>query len=68
MKDQIPQKEERLIRLKEVLAIIPVQKSCWWNWVKTQKAPAPIRLGRCTCWRYSEIIAMTRVEKSNKNA
>lgn len=45
----------RLIRLKQVLEIVPVSKSTWWSWVADSKAPAPIKLGRCTCWVYSDI-------------
>jgi prophage regulatory protein len=49
----------RLIRLKEVLRIVPVSASTWWNWVATSRAPAPIRLGnRCTCWRYIDVISL----------
>ncbi len=50
----------RLIRLQEVLKIIPVSRSCWWAWVGAGKAPTPIRLGRrCTCWRYADVVALT---------
>jgi prophage regulatory protein len=49
----------RLIRLKEVLRLVPVSASTWWNWVATSRAPAPIRLGnRCTCWRYADVISL----------
>jgi prophage regulatory protein len=52
----------RLLRLPQVLALIPVSKSCWWQWVRDGKAPQPIHLGdRCTCWRYADIIALTKV-------
>jgi len=51
----------RLLRLPQVLALIPVSKSCWWQWVRDGKAPQPIHLGdRCTCWRYGDIIALTK--------
>jgi prophage regulatory protein len=51
---------KRLLRLPQVLALIPVSKSCWWQWVRDGKAPQPIHLGdRCTCWRYSDVIALT---------
>jgi prophage regulatory protein len=54
----------RLIRLKEVLRIVPVSASTWWNWVATSRAPAPVRLGnRCTCWRYSDVIALATGEE-----
>lgn len=49
----------RLIRLREVLQIVPVSPSTWWSWVAASRAPAPVRLGkRCTCWRYSDVIAL----------
>src|SRR3989304_1231778 len=52
---------DRLLRLPQVLQIIPVSKSTWWSWCKTGRAPKPIRLtAGCTCWRRSEILAMTR--------
>ncbi|WP_083761236.1 helix-turn-helix transcriptional regulator [Pelobacter propionicus] len=47
--------ELRLLRLKQVLEIIPVSRSTWLDWVAHSRAPAPIKLGRCSCWRYSEI-------------
>jgi len=53
----------RLIRLREVLQIVPVSPSCWWNWVKEKRAPVPVHLGkRCTCWRYADVIAMAGKE------
>lgn len=54
------QDPNRLIRLKEVLTLVPVRSSTWWAWVAAGRAPGPIRLSsRCTCWRYSEVIAWT---------
>ncbi len=54
-----PLDPNRLIRLKEVLRIVPVSASTWWNWVATSRAPAPVRLGRrCTCWRYTDVISL----------
>lgn len=55
-----PPDPNRLIRLPEVLQILPIQKSTWWKWVADKKAPAPIHLGRCTCWKYSEVVALTQ--------
>jgi len=53
------QDPKRLIRLPQVLSLIPVSKSCWWQWVREGKAPKPIYLGkRCTCWRYADVIAL----------
>lgn len=48
----------RLLRLWEVLQLVPVKKSTWWLWCKQGKAPAPVHLGtRVTAWRYADVIA-----------
>ena len=52
---RLESKIDRLLRLKEVLEIVPVSKSTWWAWVAASLAPAPIKLGRCTCWKHSDI-------------
>jgi len=50
---------EALLRLPDVLKLIPVSKSTWWNGVKTGKFPKPVKLGeRTTCWRRSDIQAL----------
>ncbi|RME56769.1 AlpA family phage regulatory protein, partial [Candidatus Parcubacteria bacterium] len=49
---------ERLLRLPDVLARVGVSKSTWWEWARTGKAPAPVRLSaRCTVWRESDLNA-----------
>jgi len=54
--------DQALLRLPEVLKLIPVSKSTWWNGVRTGKFPQPVKLGeRTTCWRRSDIL--TLVEK-----
>ena len=35
--------------------LIDVAPSTWWQWVSEGRAPAPIRRGRCTFWRESDI-------------
>lgn len=47
----------RLMRLVEVLKLVPVGKSTWWAWVANGTAPKPVKLGRCTFWRYSDVIS-----------
>lgn len=48
-----------LLRLPEVLSLIPVSKSTWWCGILAGRFPAGIRLGsRCTCWRASDIRAL----------
>lgn len=53
-------KRDRLIRLKEVLELVPVCKSTWWAGVKTGRYPAPVHhLGpRITAWSMSSIMQL----------
>lgn len=45
-----------LLRLPEVLALIPVSASTWWNGVLTGRFPKGVRLSnRCTCWKAGDI-------------
>lgn len=49
----------RLIRLKELLRIVPVSKTAWYDGVKTGRYPQPVCLGpRTVAWRLSEIEAL----------
>ena len=49
----------RLIRLNEVLELLPISKSTWWDGVGTGKYPQPVKLGpRLTCWRLADILAL----------
>ena len=51
----------QLIRLNQVLELIPVAKSTWWEGVRTGKFPQPVKLGdRITCWRLEEILELAR--------
>jgi len=52
------QKETRikLLRISQVLEIVPIAKSTWWKWVASGKAPKPTRIGRCTFWKELDII------------
>ena len=45
-----------LLRLPQVLAIVPVGKTTWWAGVKAGRYPKPIKISaRCTAWRSSDI-------------
>lgn len=53
------EKKDRLLRLNQVLDIIPVAPSTWWLGVKEGRFPQPIKLGpRTTAWRESEILKL----------
>jgi len=55
-----------LLGLKEIIGdkasgtkgIVPVSRSKWWSGIKTGLFPAPIKLGRRSLWRYTEIMAL----------
>lgn len=50
---------EGYVRLPQVLAVIPVCKSTWWNGIRAGKYPKPVKLGpRTTVWRVSDIREM----------
>lgn len=49
----------RLVRLDDVLSLLPVSRSTWWKGVKEKRYPQPVKLGkRITCWRLDDIIAL----------
>ena len=44
------------LRLPQILAIIPISKSAWWEGCRTGRFPKPIKLGpRTTVWRAEDI-------------
>ncbi len=50
---------DRLVRLKEVLTLIPISPASWWNGIRAGKYPRGVKLGpKTTCWRLSEIRAL----------
>ena len=45
-----------LLRLPQVLALIPVSRSGWWQGVKDGRYPQPVKLGpRVTVWKAEDI-------------
>ncbi len=43
---------DQLFRIKQVLEILPIGRSTWWEGVRSGVYPEPIKLGpRTTCWR-----------------
>lgn len=58
-----------LLRLSQVLELIPVARSSWWAGVKSGKYPQPVKLGPATtCWRAAEILSfIDNLGKSDEN-
>jgi prophage regulatory protein len=47
---------DRLLRLQQVLELVPLARSTWWAGVRAGHFPAPVRLGpRLVAWRYRDI-------------
>jgi predicted DNA-binding transcriptional regulator AlpA len=48
--------ETGFLRLPQVLEVIPLGKSSWWEGVKSGRFPKPVKLSaRCTAWRAEDI-------------
>lgn len=48
-----------LLRLKQVLKLIPVSRSTWWSGVRAGRFPRGVKLTpRTTAWRASDILAL----------
>lgn len=44
------------LRLRQVLTVIPVGKTCWWEGVRSGRYPKGVKLSpRCTAWRAEDI-------------
>lgn len=53
---------DSLLRLPEVLALIPVSRATWYSGVKNGRFPQPVSLGpRCVAWKASEIQRLVSV-------
>ncbi|RRD72421.1 MULTISPECIES: AlpA family transcriptional regulator [unclassified Desulfovibrio] len=58
MSDVHPIHSQRLLRINQVLAIVPVGRSSWWEGCRTGRYPKPVKLGpRTTVWRAEDIAA-----------
>ena len=55
------------VRLREILKVIPVGKTCWWEGVKSGLYPKPVKLSkRCTAWQAEDIRALIKQIKDGK--
>jgi prophage regulatory protein len=53
--------ETGFVRLSQVLSVIPLGKTCWWEGVKSGRFPKPVKLSeRCTAWRAEDIHELIR--------
>jgi prophage regulatory protein len=62
--------ETGFLRLKQVLTVIPLGKTCWLDGVKSGRFPKPVKLSaRCTAWRAEDIrgLIKTLSEQTSSN-
>lgn len=53
------------LRLPEVLNLIPISRSSWFEGIKNGQYPKPVKLSeRCVAWRKSDIYEL--IEKLSK--
>jgi predicted DNA-binding transcriptional regulator AlpA len=53
--------ETGFLRLPQVLSVIPLGKTCWWEGVRSGRFPKPVKLSeRCTAWRAEDIHELIR--------
>lgn len=56
MATQIP--STGFLRLPQIMELVPISKSAWWDGCRTGRFPRPVKLGpRTTVWRAEEIKA-----------
>lgn len=56
------------MRLPEILILFPVSKSTWWEGVRIQRYPQPIKLGpRMTAWRKKDITKLLEDPEKNNH-
>lgn len=49
------------LRLPQVLALVPISKTSWWEGCKDGRFPKPVKLGpRTTAWRAEDIAALVQ--------
>jgi predicted DNA-binding transcriptional regulator AlpA len=50
------------MRLPQVLEVIPLGKTSWWEGVKSGRFPQPVKLSpRCTAWKAEDIRELVKV-------
>jgi predicted DNA-binding transcriptional regulator AlpA len=49
------------VRLAQILTVIPIGKTSWWNGVKSGRFPKSVKLSpRCTAWKAEDIHALIK--------
>ena len=55
-----------LLKVGQILTIIPVSRAGWWAGVREGRFPQPLKLGpRTTCWRSADILKLVTGKGGN---
>lgn len=54
-----------LLRMSQVLAVVPVSRSTLWRWISNGDFPKPVEIGSTPFWRKCDIENV--VNKQNRN-
>ena len=53
--------ETGFVRLTQVLEVIPIGKTCWYEGIKSGRYPKSVKLSaRCTAWKAEDIHALIK--------
>jgi prophage regulatory protein len=59
---------DSLLRLRQVLNLVPVAASTWWSGVRSGRFPKPLKLGpRTTCLRARDVLALIDSLSDDRN-
>lgn len=59
MQKKLTLPETGFVRLPEILSVIPISATTWWEGVRTGRYPKGVKLSaRCTAWRAEDIRAL----------
>ena len=58
-KKETKQATERLLRLNQVLARVPISRATWYAGIRDGRFPPPVKLGaRISAWRERDVLAL----------
>lgn len=57
---------DELIRLPELLRLVPVTRGTIWRWHRSGKFPRPVRIGGRTAWVRAEVDAWIAARKGER--
>ncbi|ATR77849.1 helix-turn-helix transcriptional regulator [Moraxella osloensis] len=43
-------------RIKQVLEIVPISQSGLWKWIKEDRFPPPVKVGKVIFWRNRDLL------------